>query len=199
MQLCCRITFHLPVNSSRSNHFHIHTHIHYIHTYITFNIFTFTFTFTCTRPSIMFVQTRNENNALVRLHRQIFASSACNHQSIHPSIPSSSIHPSIHPSIHRLTSPQPPPPPTHQSPQDEEDHEDATEDGLAINVPVSDRRHGNQGEVHAVPVRQVLFVSEVFEWIPGVFHLEGTWSVKFREIIITTTTTTTMIIKQQQQ
>ena len=54
----------------------------------------------------------------------------------------------------------------------EEDHEDATEDRLARDVAVADRRHGDQREVDALPVRQPVNVLEVVERIARVLHLE---------------------------
>ena len=60
----------------------------------------------------------------------------------------------------------------HQCSEDEEDHEEASNCRLTLDVTVSNCWHGNQGEVNTLPVRQVLTVGEVGEWITWVFHLD---------------------------
>ena len=60
---------------------------------------------------------------------------------------------------------------TDQRSEHEEDHEDSTEDSLAGDVAVADRRHGDQREVDAFPVRQPVNVLVVVERIARVFHL----------------------------
>jgi len=50
---------------------------------------------------------------------------------------------------------------TDEGAKNEHDDEDLSEDGLAGDVAVADRGHGDYGEVRAVPVGEVLVVREV--------------------------------------
>jgi len=67
---------------------------------------------------------------------------------------------------------------TDQRSEDKEDHEEATENSLTVDVAVADRRHSHQREVDAFPVRQVVNVLEVGERIARIFHLhtEDSWT-----------------------
>ena len=65
---------------------------------------------------------------------------------------------------------------TDQGAENEEDHEESSESRLAVDVAVADRRHGNEREVDAVPVRHRVRVAEVRKRITGVLHLTATYS-----------------------
>lgn len=56
---------------------------------------------------------------------------------------------------------------SHQADEYEEDDESPAQTGLAEDVSVSDRGHGDDQEVHALPVRQLVRVAES-QRVPGI-------------------------------
>lgn len=54
----------------------------------------------------------------------------------------------------------------YQSPEDEEDHEEAPKGGFCINIPITDGGHGDHEQVDTFPIGESLVVLEVFPWIP---------------------------------
>lgn len=62
--------------------------------------------------------------------------------------------------------------PTNQRAENEENHEESSHSGFAVDVAVADRRHRNESEVDAVPVGQRVRVAEVGERIARILHLQ---------------------------
>lgn len=54
----------------------------------------------------------------------------------------------------------------YQSPEDEEDHEEASECGFRVNIPIANSGHGDHEQVDTFPVRKRLVVLEIFPWVP---------------------------------
>lgn len=61
---------------------------------------------------------------------------------------------------------------TDQCAENEENHEESAESRLAVHVAVADRRHRNESEVDAIPVRQRVRVGEVGKRVARVLHLK---------------------------
>ena len=61
----------------------------------------------------------------------------------------------------------------YQSAEDEEDHEEPAEDGFTVEVAEADGGHGDEHEVHALPVRQRLRVVKVHERVTRILQLQG--------------------------
>lgn len=54
----------------------------------------------------------------------------------------------------------------YQSPEDEEDHEEAPERGFRVNIPIANSGHSDHEQVDTFPVRKRLVVLEIFPWVP---------------------------------
>lgn len=59
---------------------------------------------------------------------------------------------------------------THQADEQEKDEEGATKHRLAVDITVTHRRHGDDEEVDARPIRQLLRIVEL-HWVSGVLQL----------------------------
>ena len=62
----------------------------------------------------------------------------------------------------------------YQGTKDKDDHEEATNDGLTVDVTKAHGGHGDQRQVHTLPVRQPVGIGETPERVPGVLHLVTT-------------------------